>query len=1040
MATKSRTIKALCIALIAFLCAATLGFTAVSILKANADTELIVPQEYAFKSEYDYGDTLVVPSPSDVKIKAGATTSAAASVTLRFPDGAVKSEGSYTLEKTGNYALTYYNVSGISVTHNFTVYKNYYQFDDTVSAAYVEDLVGVSGKTGIALTLKDGASFTFNKYIDLNDYAGQPLEVCKIFPMFRPDENSDPDVSTVSVKVVDCYDATKFVEFYIWCGGAGQGAYYMGAGASTQVLTGLEQNQNRPWEMTEEYDGQFYKIHRPSRYQSKTAWGRYVSSHDNVDIVSYDGIVLIWDLSNHQMKARNGGVSYLLTDIDSTEIYGVNALDFDSFFTTGEVYLNVEAYNYATTEFTLGLEEIFGMRGDDVKNGRMIDDKAPEVFVDVETTTESMIYLQRGKTVTLPKIARVVDLNYYGNSRVAVYRNYGKSGQVSCKVLGGTFTPELLGSYTAVYTATDSYGNEGKFLLEMAVLDEPNMVYEKVAVKKLVAAKSNLLPYIPASGMNNEVAVEVFVTTPSGNVEKIEHNGVDGYEYVPKTAGNYTITYRFTDNVYTEEYTYEAACVDENSAVFIHPFALPAYFMKGASYTIPPVVAYTAGDGDFKENQASVSVSVDGGAYRTLSESEMRAYVVSANQTLQFKASYGSSYTETEPYRVIDVGYGKTTTQKTYVNYLQGNYTNAAIGDSGMQYDFTGDASLQLINRISSANWKLLFAVQAAAIDTIVLTMRDAQDPYRTYHTYTFVKEGSSTVVFTARQYADGKLVSERGVFTKYKALTGEFSLSYSSLGLSVGDVLLEGVKTFEKDDALLEISVSGATRGCTLIVSQINNQTFSSTVRESKPQMAYKESNGVQEVGVLYEISPCYASAVLGSVLGRDVLLTVLAPNGEVATSVDGIALEAVTADRAYTLKLTQVGQYRVSYSASCIGATRTNGLDILSDSDYYIVNVSEGIPPTIRFKDGSDTATTVHVKVGSTHKIKEFTVSDNLTASENIKVYTMILDKQFHLEENGYNVDSYVFKNVGEFIVYVVAYDELGNSSALYYNVVVS
>ena len=50
------------------------------------------------------------------------------------------------------------------------------------------------------------------------------------------------------------------------------------------------------------------------------------------------------------------------------------------------------------------------------------------------------------------------------------------------------------------------------------------------------------------------------------------------------------------------------------------------------------------------------------------------------------------------------------------------------------------------------------------------------------------------------------------------------------------------------------------------------------------------------------------------------------------------------------------------------------------------------------------------------------------------------MIYGKDMALEEDGYNVTSYVFKNVGEFLVYVVAYDELGNSSALYYNVVVS
>ena len=152
-----------------------------------------------------------------------------------------------------------------------------------------------------------------------------------------------------------------------------------------------------------------------------------------------------------------------------------------------------------------------------------------------------------------------------------------------------------------------------------------------------------------------------------------------------------------------------------------------------------------------------------------------------------------------------------------------------------------------------------------------------------------------------------------------------------------------------------------------------------------------------------------------------------------------DKVALENVTADKIYDLKLTQVGQYRITYEASCLASTRM-GQESLSTSDYYILNVSEGVAPTIKFKDGSNTSTVVNIKVGSTHQIKDFTVTDNVTAKENIKVYTMIVAKDFTLEEDGYDVKSYTFKNVGEFLVYVVAFDELGNSSSLYYNVVVS
>lgn len=171
-----------------------------------------------------------------------------------------------------------------------------------------------------------------------------------------------------------------------------------------------------------------------------------------------------------------------------------------------------------------------------------------------------------------------------------------------------------------------------------------------------------------------------------------------------------------------------------------------------------------------------------------------------------------------------------------------------------------------------------------------------------------------------------------------------------------------------------------------------------------------------------------------------KDVKVTVNTPNGDVATSVDGVRLENVTADRAYDVKLTQIGQYRVSYTVTCIGATRTNGQATLENDDYYIINVSEGIAPTVSFKDGSNEATTVKVAKGKTHQIKEFVATDNTTPSENLKVYKMILDEAFVIEANGYNVDSYTFTEAGTYIVYVLVYDALGNSAASYYKVIVS
>ena len=1033
----TKKMKALCLTL----CGVTLlgvgTVAAINVQNAKAETELIIPSEYVLQKEYIYGDTLVVPAPSSVSIKSGGRETAAVGVVLLGPDGVAKGEGSYTLDKMGYYELTYFNANGISVTQTFVVDKNKYGVGEGASAEYATNLYD-RNKKGIDVTLKDGSSFTYNTPINLNDFAGQELEVCKIFPMFRDNENENPDASTVSVKVVDYYDATKFVEFYIWCGEAGQGVYYMGAGASTQNFTGLEQNSHRPHEMTEAYNGEFYKIHRPQRYQSKTAWGAGMGCRNNATMFAQDGLTLFWDLGNHQIKAKSNTMR-LITDIDSPEIYGANALDFASFFTTGEVYLNIEVYNYTKPTFNLGIEKIFGMSGEELKNGKIVDTQAPDVSVDVETTKGNTVYLQKGVPMYLPEIERIIDANYYGKTYLEVYRNYGQYGQVLLNVEDGVFIPELVGNYTVVYTAVDGYGNEGKFLLDIVVVDEDNIVYTPNPLNAMVAAQYNVLPYIQANGINKGVQTSVIITAPNGEETEVMDNGVDGYTYVPTHAGEYTVTYVFTDNVYEEKYSYTVTCEDKNAAIFQNPFTFPPYFLKNASYTIASVVAYTAGERGFNENVAKVSVSVDGGDYVALTAAQMQEYKVEGSSTIRFKASYGESSVESDVYTIVDVGYGKKTSEKQYLNYFQGNYSSATMLSEGAQYTFDGNGKLQFVSLLSSANFNANFTLDAVAASNVVFTLRDARNILGDYVTYTYQAQSTSNVTLHVQQYKGGKLVLDRNIITKHKALTGEFTFAYSALGMTLDDMLIEGVQAFATDSALFDIEINGAETATAITVSQLNYQTFSKSIRESIPQIAFQTANGALERNSIYEISPCYGSSVFSTVLAKDVKLTVVSPDGSIAKSVDNVKLENVPADKIYQLKLTQVGQYRVTYEATCLISAR-NGQETLSSNDYYILNVSEGVAPTISFKGGVNSQTVVNLQVGSTHKVKEFTVSDNTTSKENIKVYTMIMSKDFTLEEDGYNVSSYVFKNVGEFIVYVVAYDELGNSSSAYYNVVVS
>ena len=120
-------IKKICVAACS---AAFLGLSGAAIhnvYNTNAESDLLFPQEYVIEKEYVYGQTFTVPNPNQVQIETGMAVSKAISVTLECPDGAVKSEGEYTLDKTGEYKLSYYNANGISATHTFVVNKKYYE-------------------------------------------------------------------------------------------------------------------------------------------------------------------------------------------------------------------------------------------------------------------------------------------------------------------------------------------------------------------------------------------------------------------------------------------------------------------------------------------------------------------------------------------------------------------------------------------------------------------------------------------------------------------------------------------------------------------------------------------------------------------------------------------------------------------------------------------------------------------------------------------------------------------------------------------------
>ena len=81
-----------------------------------------------------------------------------------------------------------------------------------------------------------------------------------------------------------------------------------------------------------------------------------------------------------------------------------------------------------------------------------------------------------------------------------------------------------------------------------------------------------------------------------------------------------------------------------------------------------------------------------------------------ANQTLRFKATYGDNEVESTVYSVVDVGFGKTTLEKDYLRYMQGDFISSLMTKEGAKYVFDGDGKLQFINAISSGKFNCFAA------------------------------------------------------------------------------------------------------------------------------------------------------------------------------------------------------------------------------------------------------------------------------------------------------------------------------------------
>ena len=709
---------------------------------------------------------------------------------------------------------------------------------------------------------------------------------------------------------------------------------------------------------------------------------------------------------------KMSGVSNLLiADLDNEEAFD----DVFKGFTTGETYLSVYGTDYENSVLRFEIDEIAGKKGEQLNEATVVDKLAPVIKIDEEVERAAKRYIVRGEKFVIPS-AKAYDANLKGDVRAEVYYDYGTESRLRVGVYDGAFVPNKTGVYTIVYIATDVFGNVTKLALPfVSVTRENGKTIDFTAnapSEPVYAGIKTTLPKYSFTAINavSSVYVSAYAVYDKTG-EKIIID--DTLSVMFTNSGKYTVYFTYGDLFYEYTYSYDLE-VYSSDAVNFRMGMLPDYFIKDATYTLEKVYALTY-KGEQTENEAEVFVSEDGGEWIKI---DPKGYKVNADESVNFKYSFGGKTEICEKtVKVIDVGYGDIYKLQ---NYFVGDFEKDAVfnGVTFASRKTLGANSLEFINVLSLSAFSLQFSVpeDKSQYDALEITLTDYYD--RTKSVALTYAKGKTGIEF------NGKTVS--GGFTDTRTLV--YSEERKEFSGQAGELYVF-TENFTSDKVLLTFTLKDLNGEGGVFIRSLNGQSINSTDYDYVgPTVWYDLSaKGIKKLGETVTLAAGIPFDVLSPYDKSNFKFSVVYPSGRYAVATDGTVLdESCDPEKTYSIKLTEFGTYSVNYVYSDVCGNR-------NPISFNIMVVDE-IPPEITLEDGYNEKTIERVKVGEKVTIKKYTVTDDMTAAENLNVYILVLTPNSEMMTV---TDSFVATEKGDYTVIYSCYDDYDNYTVKYYTV---
>ena len=991
----TKTRKIVTVLLLALSVAATIAFGFA--LKSGAADD-----SFALKAEYDVGEKITVAS----KTFTDNGNSVTATPIIVYPSGAAVKGNSATLTEAGLYTAEYsatVNGKKFFESENFYAYNNLYSFSGEKSSAFYGRDVSQyeTGKTALNVSLAQGEKLTFNKIIDLNDAQNGFVEF-----FVTPKTRGTPDVQGIYFTLTDIYDPDNTVKFQF------KNVAYLGSSyvyLASYVTAGFGNELPRAY--TYDSSDRVWRLRINDKFGTGTPLSLYGWAED------FGGTAIKDAYCNFSLDLETKKAYLSDNSKSDTEIIDFDNPDyFDTLwegFTTGEVILSVEAYDYTAQYFNINFTSVAGY---DFSGGsRLNDDAAPEITVFSQGYDENDLPCgYAGKTYPVFDAYAFDKSDGEVKTDTRVYYGYDSDVETELNFADGVVNTARSGKYKIVYTAKDAFRNTATKTLVFFVKDEPDQITVDLFGDYSTSCKAGekvRLAEASASGGSGELDISAFIDAES--ISDYEENTVRFLE-----TGAITVVFTAVDmtgNYGEASYTVNVA--DNPVPVVLDNVVLPDHLFGGLKYNFPQVYAHDFGSGEDVATEVYANgVKCVGGAYTP----EDAQNPIDGTDTLadpydilvEYRA--GSDVVFSKTVTVLDV---RTVSGPSKNLKAEGYWTSEDLVRSanrdGVVFSYAHAAKDTVSARFAKAVLFENFGLSVAFADGTVfgkftVRLTDCENP-NNYVDLTLKKEDGKTALYVSGEKTPFTL-SKGGFYSQES-----FNLRIVDGKLQDGDSInlyIDGYMSADK--AYISVAAEEITAGADLaftVTSVCGINMHSGTRRDQiEPTAILKgEYPAFADKDSVLDIYPIIAEDIMDTEVRATVTVTLKKFMGETVTLLSG-----ANAFVGNSVAITDYGTVSVDYSV-----VDGSGNELPPHYEISVVNFTD---PVINFS-GKVPAT---VKLGETVRFDAATATDN--AGNLITVKYLVVKPSVMPVLLGENRE-YTPSATGNYIFRIFAEDVFGN-----------